>query len=192
MSSQPVVEIAIEHAMLYEVGGFWKLTPDVRAGLISTAAQRKAVGYVNNPHDAGGETKFGIAANANTNVNIKTLTWDAAENIYVKQYWLRGSCDKLNPRVAILHFDGCVNHGVQRANKFLQQALGVVQDGVIGPVSLKKLDACDDDEICTKICRFRSDFYRQIVKNKPSQSIFLAGWLFRISDIEAFVRDIKI
>lgn len=59
-------EKAIDHAMLYEVGGFWNVNhPAVARGLIDTSANRKAVGYVNDPDDRGGETKFGVARNAN-------------------------------------------------------------------------------------------------------------------------------
>jgi lysozyme family protein len=143
---------AVDHAMLYEVGGFWELTPEVEAGLIGTRDQRRAVGYVNDPDDNGGETKFGVAKNANMDLDIANLTWDQAKTVYFKRYWLNGSCDKLPNRVGVLHFDGCVNHGVGRANKFLQQALGVGVDGVIGPITAAKAHSLNDVSICLDIC----------------------------------------
>ena len=42
-------EKAMEHVMLYEIGGFFTLTADVIAGNIETDAQKKACGYVNDP-----------------------------------------------------------------------------------------------------------------------------------------------
>ena len=55
---------AVSHAMLYEVGKFWNEShPAVANGLIDTPANRKAVGYVNDKADRGGETKFGVAKN---------------------------------------------------------------------------------------------------------------------------------
>jgi lysozyme family protein len=177
---------AVDHAMLYEVGGFWKLTPEVEAGLIGTRDQRRAVGYVNDPDDNGGETKFGVAKNANMDLDIANLTWDQAKTVYFKRYWLNGSCDKLPNRVGVLHFDGCVNHGVGRANKFLQQALGVGVDGVIGPITAEKAFSLNDVSICLDICIQREQFYRRIVANNPSQGKYLGGWLRRINEMRDF------
>lgn len=182
-------EEAVNHAMLYEVGGFWKLTPDVVAGKIATSAQRRAVGYTDDPYDNGGETKYGIAGNANTDVNIKTLNWEGAKAIYYKRYWLNGSCDKLNGRVAVLHFDGCVNHGVGRANKFLQTALDVGVDGVIGPITIGKANSVNQFDLCNNICKQRADFYKRIVANNPSQGRYLNGWMRRIDEMQVFVTD---
>ena len=179
-------EKAVDHVMLYEVGGFWKLIPAVEAGLCSTPAQKKAVGYTNDPHDNGGETKFGIAANANPDLNIKTLTWEGAKSVYYRRYWINGSCDKLPGRVAVLHFDGCVNHGVGRANKYLQRAAGTGEDGVIGSVTLGKISAADPIKVCNDICDFRTQFYKNIVLNNPSQGRYLGGWLRRIDEMRAF------
>lgn len=180
---------AVDHAMLYEVGGFWKLTPEVEAGLIGTKEQRRACGYVNDPDDAGGETKFGVAKNGNPDLDITNLTWDQAKEVYFKRYWLTGSCDKLPARIAVLHFDGCVNHGVGRANKFLQKAAGVTQDGVIGPKTISAISALNEFDVCKNICNSREHFYRNIVEDKPTQVKFLAGWLRRINEMRQFVCD---
>ena len=178
-------EKAINHAMHYEVGPFWSLNPSVEAGLISTPAQRKAVGYVNDPDDTGGETKFGIAKNANPGVNIKKLTWQQAKAIYYEKYWIAGHSHKLPPNIAVLHFDGCINHGVARANRFLQLAAGTTPDGKVGPVTISKINTHRQIDVCKKICDLREDFYKQIVLAKPSQKKFLNGWLSRINSIRA-------
>jgi lysozyme family protein len=182
-------ERAIDHAMLYEVGGFWRLTPEVEAGLIDTKAQRKAVGYVNDPDDRGGETKYGVAKNANMDLDITNLDWEGAKSVYFRRYWLNGSCDKLPGRIGVLHFDGCVNHGVGRANKFLQRALGVGVDGVIGPMTAGRAHEGDEIQICHDICDQREQFYRSIVSNNPSQGKFLNGWLRRINEMRTFTTD---
>lgn len=182
-------EEAVNHAMLYEVGGHWRLTPEVEAGLISTSAQRRAVGYVNDPDDTGGETKFGVAKNANPDLNIKTLTWAQAKAVYYTRYWIEGSCDRLPARIAVLHFDGCVNHGVGRANRFLQRALGVADDGIIGKITVEVSFNQDDIEVCSRICDQRENFYRDIVARRPNQQKFLKGWLRRINEMRDFVCD---
>lgn len=184
-------EHAVNHAMLYEVGGHWKLTPSVEAGLINNKEQRKAVGYVNDPLDAGGETKFGVAKNANTDLNITTLTWEEAKAVYYKRYWIAGSCDKLPSRVAVLHFDGCVNHGVGRANKFLQTAVGAVADGAVGPNTIAAIKKADPLQVCLSVCEQREQFYKNLVRRKPTQVRFLNGWLRRITEMKAFTCDPK-
>ncbi len=182
-------EQAVNHVMLYEVGGFWKLTPDVEAGLITTAAQKRAVGYTNDPHDNGGETKYGVAQNANHDINVNKLNWAGAKEVYYRRYWLNGSCDKLSGRVAVLHFDGCVNHGVGRANKFLQKALGVVDDGVIGPATIQQANKLDPMDVCKSICAQRTAFYKDIVARNPSQGRYLGGWLRRIDEMYVYTTD---
>ena len=187
MAFPDVFKQAVSHLMKYEVGGFWDENhPAVISGSISTAANRKAVGYVNDPVDTGGETKFGVAQKHNPDINVRTLTWAQAQQVYYDKYWLVGKNDKLPFRLAIIHFDGCVNHGTTRANKFLQQALDVTADGIIGPVTLKRLEGAKVEEVIQRIAQIRRDFYRTIVKNNSSQSKFLNGWLRRINEIEAF------
>lgn len=185
----PAYEAAVDHAMLYEVGGFWKLTPDVEAGLINTPAQRKAVGYVDDPLDRGGETKFGVAKNANPDLDITSLTWAEAKAVYYDRYWVAGSCEGMPARVGVLHFDGCVNHGVGRAKKFLQTSIGVNADGIVGRVTLQAIATEDPIEVCHRICNIREQFYNNIVKNKPNQARFLKGWLRRITEMRAFTTD---
>ena len=183
-------EMAVDHAMLYEVGSFWDLSkPGVKEGLIGTAAQRRAVGYVNDPDDHGGETKYGIAKAANPDLNITTLDWEAAKRVYYKRYWLQGDCQDMPGRLAVLHFDSCVNHGVGRAAKFVQKAAGTNPDGDIGPATIAAIRSKDELELCNAVCDLREKFYRDIVANNPSQAKFLNGWLRRVNDMRAFVTD---
>ena len=186
-------EAALNHAMLYEVGGFWNLeAKGVREGLIATAAQRKACGYVNDPDDAGGETKYGVAKKPNPDLDVTSLDWEGAKRVYYRRYWLAAHCDELtqlSARLAVLHFDGAVNHGVGRAAVFLQRAAGTAEDGDIGPATLQALADKEEIYLCNRICDIRSDFYRAIVATKPAQSKFLNGWLRRINEMRTFTTD---
>ena len=180
-------DAAIDHAMLYEVGGFWNVNhPAVQQGLINTADQRRAVGYVNDPDDRGGETKFGVAKNANPDLNIRALTWDQAKAVYYRRYWLAGKCDQMPGRVAVLHFDVCVNNGVGRAAIFLQRAVGVTADGAIGPATLFKLNSVNAIAACNRISDIREQFYRDIVVANPVQGKYLVGWLRRNNELRAY------
>ena len=45
-------------------------------------------GYVNDPSDPGGETKFGVSKKSYPNLDIKNLTITQAKEIYYKDYWI--------------------------------------------------------------------------------------------------------
>src|SRR5271156_5911043 len=57
-------------------------------------------GYVDNPEDPGGKTKFGISARYNPGVDIKNLTRGEAIAIYWSEWWLAYHYDQLDSRVA--------------------------------------------------------------------------------------------
>lgn len=183
---------ALAHAMLYEVGpNFNPVDPETAAGLIATAAQRKKVGYTNTPGDNGGETKFGVAKNANPAIDVTNLTYTQAQDVYFYKYWLPSGCNAIDQigmsKLAILHFDGCVNIGVGRASQFLQEVLGVTQDGKIGNVAITALKSRDEADVCSKLCDRRAAYYQAIVSKNPSQAKFLNGWLRRIQEVRDYV-----
>lgn len=183
-------EQAFNHAMLYEVGGWWNPNdPDVIAGSILTRSQRQKVGYVNIPADRGGETKYGIAQNANRDVVVRELDLYGAMTVYYNRYWMNGYCDKIAYPVSIIHFDGCVNHGVKRACRFLQKSVGAIEDGIIGPNTLQKIANADRRSVVRSISDTRAEFYLAIVRNNPSQNMFLNGWMRRINEITKYAMD---
>lgn len=100
-------------------------------------------GYVNDPRDPGGETKFGISDRADGIIDgkfkgkdIKTLTLEDAKKIYKEEYWLRAKCDFFNDATGIILFDMAVNMGVDAGIKVMQRALKVKEDGIIGPITI--------------------------------------------------------
>jgi lysozyme family protein len=180
---------AFNYAMLYEVGPFFKPSdPAVQQGLINTVSNRRACGYTNTPGDHGGETKFGIAKQANPSINIATLTLDKALNIYFNEYWLIGKCDKISSPLNILHFDTCVNMGVGAAAKLLQTSLGLIADGNIGPATLGAVLALPNSSlVCTKYLDSKQSRYDSIVAHNPSQAKFANGWKARTDDMRKFL-----
>lgn len=72
-------------------------------------------GYVNNPADPGGETKFGISKRAYPTANIAALTPEDAKAIYRRDYWnpLGLDAEKYGPALVLM--DAAVNQGVKRA-----------------------------------------------------------------------------
>jgi lysozyme family protein len=74
-------------------------------------------GYVNDPNDPGGETKFGISKRAYPQLDIPNLTLDQAKAIYLRDYWHLCKCDELPMDLALAVFDCAVNQGVSTALK---------------------------------------------------------------------------
>lgn len=178
-------EEAVDHAMLYEVGGWWNINEKgAKDGTIPHAC-----GYINDPSDPGGETKYGIAKNANPNIDILHLDWEGAKSIYYSHYWLNAKCNKMDERIAALNFDGAIQHGVETAAKFIQRAIGVDDDGAIGPVTLATLAKKDAITVCNSVCDQRNTYYNNIVAKTPSQQKYLAGWMRRVAEMRAFVTD---
>ena len=68
-------------------------------------------GYVNNPEDPGGETKYGISKRAYPDLDIRNLTLAAAKAIYLRDYWTAHHCDQMEWGKALLVFDCAVNGG---------------------------------------------------------------------------------
>lgn len=68
-------------------------------------------------------TKWGISAASYPQLDIKNLTQDEARGIYFHDYWLKGACDYLTDfKLAFIHFDTCVNMGVDAALAILRDS----------------------------------------------------------------------
>lgn len=78
-------------------------------------------GYVNDSHDPGGETNFGISKRFHPNEDIKNMTRERAGQIYKAEYWNQIGADHLHAPLALMAFDGAVNQGVSRMNGWLAQ-----------------------------------------------------------------------
>jgi lysozyme family protein len=97
-------------------------------------------GYVNNPADPGGETKFGISKRSYPNVDIANLSLEQAREIYRLDFWEEIDGDNLSFPLAYQLFDFAVNSGISTAIRYLQRSLGVADDGHWGPHSRTAMD----------------------------------------------------
>lgn len=82
-------------------------------------------------------TKYGISAAAFPDEDIANLTLDRAKVLAKAGYWDPLHCDALPAALAGVVFDTAYNQGVHAAAVLLQGAVGVQQDGDVGPVTLK-------------------------------------------------------
>ena len=142
-------------------------------------------GYVNDPHDAGGETNFGIAKRWYPNIDIKNLTKEQAKKIYHQDYWRPAKCDSVPPELRHIYFDMCVNFGRRGAVKVLQRAANsklrnkIDVDGGIGPATLKAIQNLELERVRSyRILRFAN-----LVIKKPEQERFWFGWYKRATEV---------
>ena len=57
-------------------------------------------------------------------------------------------------------------------------------DGIVGDKTIQAINNHDPKTLFTKIHERRKLFLENIVKNNPSQKIFLKGWLRRLEGIQ--------
>ena len=100
----------------------------------------------------------------------------AVRRIYHERYWLPASCPEMPPALAFFHFDCAVNQGVTGAARLLQEAVGAVIDGEIGPETLDKAAARPMDETLTLYADARRRHYRSL----STFWRFGRGWLARV------------
>lgn len=155
---------------------------------------RREGGYVDHPADRGGPTKYGITqatlaawrGRAVTAVDVQALTQDEAREIYAEEYIRKPGFDRVNgERLSAFLVDSAVNHGPATAAKFLQRALGVSADGVIGPATRSALYNSDPVRIFHRALAERAKFYGRLITDDPSQAPFAAGWMNRLAEFIA-------
>lgn len=79
-------------------------------------------GYVNDPQDPGGETKYGISKRRYPNEDIPNLTLERAKFLFQRDYWNAHGCEQVGWTEALLVFDCAVNGGP--AARWLQMYSG--------------------------------------------------------------------
>jgi lysozyme family protein len=134
-------------------------------------------GFVDNPDDPGGKTRWGISQRTYPHLDIATLTRTQAIALYRRDAWTPIRGDALPEAVAFQVLDAAVNHGVLRAVGWLQQTLGVRVDGVVGPAT--RAAAADADPIALILAynAARLEFYARL-RTFPT---FGRGWTRRIA-----------
>jgi len=149
-------------------------------------------GYVWDKDDSGGETNLGVTINAwsaylGRPINpgeMKALTRSDVKPFYKKMYWDKVRGDDLPQGVDYAVFDFAVNAGPGRAAKFLQQAVGAVADGAIGPGTMALVNKTTPAQLLQNFAKQKEDFYNSIVEKNSTQQKFLKGWLNRVAHVQ--------
>lgn len=149
--------------------------------------------YTNDPSDAGGPTKWGVALNFNRHVipdkdgngfidarDVQLLTEDDARRIYTTVYWIPNKCDLLPEPLAFIFADMVFNPGPGAAPKLLQQSLNTLGarlsvDGKIGPATLSALASTDLSRLLPELATQRQRYYT----TRPQWQRYGLGWTRR-------------
>lgn len=145
-------------------------------------------GFVNHPDDPGGATNRGITqrtydawrrSTGRDTQWVRHITDGEVEAIYRRQYWdvVRG--DMLPPGVAYAVFDAAVNSGPARAARWLQRALVIEADGVIGEQTIDAAANAPPTVTIDRMCDDRMAFLRRL-RHWPT---FGRGWTRRVDEV---------
>lgn len=149
-------------------------------------------GYVNDPNDKGGETKYGIAKRWYPDIDIKNLTLEEAKQIYWKDYWNPLVLSLINDNdVATEIFEQGINLGKPWAAFHAQRTLqllgkkDIVVDRWMGSATCNALNeqvkmAGRKQIILKALNGFQFKRYIEIITNDPTQQANFVGWLRRI------------
>ena len=152
-------------------------------------------GYSNHPQDPGGVTlegviqrvydgyrrRRGVPTRALTAGMRGSLDWKRErDEIYRLQYWNQCLCDDLPAGIDYVVFDGAVNSGPAQSIKWVQRALNLPADGVMGQRTLAAIEAHPNhDALVNAICDRRMAFLRAL-RTWPT---FGRGWSSRVAGV---------
>lgn len=147
-------------------------------------------GYVNDPDDRGGETKYGISKRAYPEHDIESLLVDDAKRIFRRDYWVRCRINEIKDAVvAAKVFDLAVNCGPRRAVMMLQEASRRANghylevDGALGERTLNEVNQSESPAHLLAELKLQAVAYYAGL-NRPK---FLSGWLRRALTVLAFL-----
>lgn len=137
--------------------------------------------YSRHPDDPGRETMWGItrkvAFQEGYQGDMRYLPRDTAKGIYLRRYWQAVQADSLPAAMRLPLFDAAVNSGTTQAVKWLQRCVDVVDDGVIGPMTLQAAQRANAVRVAAAMQGMRLDFMTSL----PTWGAFGRGWARRIA-----------
>ncbi len=163
------------------------LSPDARFERCLDEVLKFEGGYVDHPRDPGGATNMGITLATLkawrgvpvSKADVRALTRSEAAAIYHKNYWLASGADAAPAGLDLMLFDASVNHGVGRAVKWVQNILGLKQDGIAGPDTRAALAKADSHSAAMDMAKTRDAFYKSL----STYDTFGKGWMRRLNHV---------
>lgn len=127
-----------------------------------------------------------------TRQTVKELTKDQAWRLFKYSFWDPFQLDDQPLAVALCAYDMNVNHGAFNAMKIAQRAANLMPsvmpklsvDGRFGPKTRAAMRWLNCPDGIGALANKRQAFYDAIVRNNPSQKVFIKGWTHRCNDMK--------
>ena len=150
-------------------------------------------GFVNHPSDPGGITNLGCTkkvweewiGHPVSEQDMRDLTPEKVAPLYKNKYWDKVKGDGMPSGLDYLLFDMAINAGPGRSVKLLQGALGLIEDGAIGPNTLKAINNANPEELIEKFSQAKESFYKSL----PTFATFGRGWLNRVAEVKVVANE---
>ena len=152
-------------------------------------------GYVDHPSDPGGATNMGITIHTMRALDmdldndgdvdkedVEKVTKEVALSIYRSQYWDKVEGDTAPSGVDAILMDGAVNSGPRASVRWVQRAMGVQADGILGPVTRKAINNSNPRMLVDRAIEERLKSVRQF----RNYDVFGKGWENRIEHLHQF------
>ncbi len=168
------------------------LYSDVYLGAVRRTLEIEG-GLVDDPVDRGGRTNYGITARTlrhYNNLTGRTLRMEGLNHvdvlaIYHTLYWTKGHVNEMPTWAQPIMFDWMVHSGIWRATALMQGVIGAKPDGLLGPRTLRALEAAGrvstPEYAVNRLAIRRMRHLCGIVQHDPTQSRFIKGWWRRVS-----------
>jgi lysozyme family protein len=124
-------------------------------------------GWADDPRDPGGATNKGITLATfqrydpgATVDDLRSIGDATVAGIYARGYWMPIEGDALPTGIDLSVFDFGVNAGPETSVRLLQRAVGVDDDGVLGPVSMAATRAADPSAVVNTLAHLQMAHYR--------------------------------
>src|SRR3990167_2567385 len=158
-------------------------------------------GFVDDPSDSGGATRFGItekvAKEHGYKGEMKALPMEFAKIVYKKGYWDQMKLDNVVTQgVADELFDTGVNCGTGTAGKICQRSLNLLNqlgtlwpdipiDGAVGLGTTAAINKCCSISpayalaLIKPLNALQVAYYAEVAERNPKNERFFRGWLTR-------------
>ncbi len=154
-------------------------------------------GFVNDPSDSGGATNMGVTLGTWKQIgydknddeiidilDIRLLTKADATIVLKKYYWDRWKADHIiNQSIADILVDWVWCSG-KWGIILPQRILQLKEDGIVGPMTMKMVNAVNQQVFFQSIMHERIEFINELVIKQPKNMKFKAGWLNRLNDFK--------
>lgn len=149
--------------------------------------------WSNHPNDKGGATMKGVTYTTfcafrkakglpkPSLLDLKNITEKEWNSVLRWHTWDKANLDQINDEWVTYLLADCIWMSGAGYLKRVQSILGLKADGIIGPISLKKINSMNGTNLFNILWQQRENFYKGI--GTGSNAVFLKGWMRRLNSV---------